>query len=266
MTTDALARKSTVIELVAAFRETERVIRESFAAIVEAEKALNAVFTLGGDHPIRIGCSRYHYHDANFAEPGETIAHMQREAWGVIVQRLELHKAMSIARFKELEAQLKDGELPPITEDNVTAFVENAMGSLGEMMREAIQEVFDWLRPHHSELKTNSEYEVPSKVILGWVVDQGWNGKGFRINHYRQQNIIALENVFNALAGQGQVAKQYQSALQVAIEASTDGTGETDLFTFKAFKNHNLHLTFKRLDLLAAFNAIAGGKRLHKAA
>ena|SRR5439155_23407886 len=45
-----------------------------------------------------------------------------------------------------------------------------------------------------------------------------------------------------------------------AIEAAKDG--ETDYFRFKCFRNRNLHLEFKRLDLVAKLNAVAGGMRL----
>jgi len=41
-----------------------------------------------------------------------------------------------------------------------------------------------------------------------------------------------------------------------------DGIGETDYFAFRCFKNGNLHLIFKRPDLVRRLNQIAGGKRL----
>ena len=47
-----------------------------------------------------------------------------------------------------------------------------------------------------------------------------------------------------------------------AIEAAKDGTGETEYLRFRCFRNRNLHLEFKRLDLVAKLNAIAGGMRL----
>src|SRR5436190_20361060 len=37
---------------------------------------------------------------------------------------------------------------------------------------------------------------------------------------------------------------------------------ETDYFKFRCFRNRNLHQEFKRLDLVAKLNAIAGGMRL----
>ena len=62
----------------------------------------------------------------------------------------------------------------------------------------------------------------------------------------------------------GQINKSHYSALHDAIVATpiTSGKGETEYFEFRAFRNGNLHLKVRRLDLLERFNALAGGKRL----
>ena len=112
------------------------------------------------------------------------------------------------------------------------------------------------------QLKTNTELEIGERVILGSVVRR-WYGT-WQVNDYARQRLIALENVFNGLAGNGEICKTYYSQLQTEIERREDnnGEGETALFAFRACKNGNLHLRFKRLDLLAQFNALAGGKNL----
>jgi hypothetical protein len=74
-----------------------------------------------------------------------------------------------------------------------------------------------------------------------------------------------LENVFTALDGNGQIAKRYNSVLEDAICSAPGGVGETDYFNFKAHRNGNLHISFRRRDLLARFNQIAGGARLRPA-
>lgn len=40
------------------------------------------------------------------------------------------------------------------------------------------------------------------------------------------------------------------------------GADETAYFRFRCFKNGNLHIEFKRLDLVARLNQVAGGARL----
>jgi hypothetical protein len=260
-----LARRSTVRELVAAFQQAEATVRASFAAIVDAEKKLNAVFTMGEQFGIRIEASR-HGHGTDFSDADGAVKRIARQAWAVIVDRLELRRMMSIKRWNELENQLDKGELPEITEENVNAFAKGYAIALPDMIGEAVEEVFNWLRPWNTDYKTNSKYEVGEKVVLSWIVDRAFCKEGYRVNYNRSQNLVALENVFNALDGKGNIAKGYQSELQTAIEASgKEGRGETSLFSFRVFKNGNMHMTFKRADLLARFNQIAGGRRLRAA-
>jgi hypothetical protein len=261
MTDTTLARRSTVRELVAAFQVAEQTVRRCFSQLAEAEREVNLAFTASNRSEISIDANEHW--GSRWDDADATIEKMQRQAWRVIVDRLELRRAMSIARYDELVRTLDHEKLPPITEENVSAFVDRFAQDLPAMISEAVREVFEWLRPRNSKLKTNSEYEVPAKVILPSMVEMTFGR--WHVNHYRQQNLVALENVFNSLAGNGQVAKAYQSQLQTAIEASS-GEGETELFRFKACANRNLHLWFKRGDLLARFNRIAGGKRLRPAA
>jgi len=266
-----LTRRATVRELVAAFQTAEAQVRSSFAALVQAEKDLNIAFGVTGIHRIDISASDHHWR-SRFDDADAAVARMARDAWKLIVDRLELHRAMSITRYEALARQIRDGkDLPPITEEAVVAFVAQSAADLPTMFEEAIREVHDWLRPRGSAYKTNSEYEIPQKVVLSYVVDpvdKRWAPGPFRVCYSTAQRLIALENVFNGLDGRGQIAKDHYSQLHRAIEACPRdvGHGETDLFKFRVFGNGNGHLTFKRKDLLARLNQVAGGKRLRSEA
>lgn len=282
MTTNGdLALRATVRELVAAFVEAEREVRESFARIAAAEDRVNAVFGNSAERytGIRVSACSTNWRD-NFRDPDEAIRLMRTAAWSSIVDRLELRRFMSIKRWDQLQRQLSAErhdrhvradlpELPPITEESVMAFARDNLASAREMLQEAVEEVFEWLRPRgstaESRLKTNSQLEVPAKVILPGVVEERWTGKGFEVEYRCRQNLVALERVFHALAGDGRMNVAGESELAAAIAASSDGTGETSLLRFKACKNGHLHLRFLSADLLARFNALAGGRRLRPA-
>jgi hypothetical protein len=110
------------------------------------------------------------------------------------------------------------------------------------------------------EMKTNSSFRVGRKVILCNRVERTWNGQGFRVNHYREQEIKALDGVFHLLDGKG-IIRDHRGPLQKAInECGAAGRGETDYFAFKCFKNGNPHLTMKRLDLVKELNGLAAGE------
>lgn len=268
MNTD-LAYRATVRELVRTFAEAEHDIRAAFAAIVAAEERLNAAFILGehGHKDFHVSACGTRYHD-NFKDPDQAIKLLARKAWYRVAERYELRRFMSIKRWDAFNREVDEDKMPAFTEEHVMGFLHAQLASARDHLTEAVNEVFEWLRPRAGSrvhaLKTNSELEVPGKVILAYVVQGRWSGNGFEVDYHYRQNIVALENVFRALDGRGAITG-YEPELETAIKASADGEGETDLFRFRCCRNRNLHLTFKRPDLLARFNAIAGGKRLRPA-
>lgn len=266
--TTSLAHRATVRTLVAAFVRTEATVRESFAALEAAQRDLNAVFALGdGRQTIDYRADRYSGRTTRFNDVEFTVDEMRRSAWRYLVEKLELRRIMSAARWKELDEQLDKETPPPITEEVVFGMAARYMSTLPELYEENVREVFEWLRPssdgYGKKYKTNAKYELGERVILSWMVSPAWTGGGFRVDHDRQQRLVALDNVFSALDGQG---LKTQSDLAQAIEASRTGEGESRYFAFKCCKNRNMHLRFKRLDLLKRLNEIAGGKRLRGAA
>lgn len=260
---DALVRRASVADLVRAFQESADVVRTAFAMLHAAEEKLNATFRLSGHSGVDITpagdrCVRF---DAERA-----VERMKRDAWNVIVDRLELWRVLSDEHAKKLRHELERGTLPEITEENVHAFARSYLDRLPELLTEMVVEVYEWLRPCEgtvrSKYKTNSLLEVGVKVVLTGMVERAFMGAGFRVRYHSEQRLRALENVFTALDGRGQIGKRYNSILQDTIDKAPEGRGETDYFRFRACKNGNLHVEFRRRDLLARFNQIAGGAHL----
>jgi hypothetical protein len=117
------------------------------------------------------------------------------------------------------------------------------------------------------EYKTNqrnARWELGERIVLTSVVSKCWIRKGrFDVRDHSSQRLSALERVFLALDGAGMTGRGYYSDLEVAIKTvEKGGRGRTALFEFRACGNGSLHLRFLRADLLAAFNRVAGGRRL----
>jgi hypothetical protein len=184
------------------------------------------------------------------------------------IHALDIDKILSIKRGDEIRKKLDDGELPEITIQNIYEVFETLMQNTNNFAEEAVHEVYDWLRPHEgyrgSEYKTNQKYamfELGKKVIIPYIVERGWGGGGFHVNYYREKNLIALDKVFYLLDGKSMMTEGYRSPLVDKINEGK-GAGETDYFSFKCYGNNNLHLEFKRIDLVKEFNRVAGGMNL----
>lgn len=262
MTTAAITPRLTIPEVVRVYEAACAEIRESFGRLSETQDRLNATFTLGHYTSIHVNAR------VDFGDPEREIVRIRHDVWACIIDRLEVRRLLSIARWRELELQLERHELPEITERSVAELVRGFETHLPEMLAEAVEEVFAWLRPARSEYKRNSELEVPERVVLRHIVER-WDrfNTAFRVHYRVEQNLLALESVFNALDGRGQIAKTHYSAISNVIRApGFSGKGRTDLFEFTVHKNSTMHLRILRKDLLQKFNAIAGGRRLRPAA
>lgn len=250
--------RTTLTEMVSVYRQCETDIRQAYRLLVSAEQRLKQVFK-PDSYLFSLDRNQYRHYD----RPDETMAEIKKDAWRALIDRLELRRVLSVKRAEELDEQLRTGEgLPEITEPSIIAMLEGTLSQVNTFIEEAVQEVFEFLRPPGSRYKTNTEYEVGKRAILSWVLNERWSGGKWSVSWHSQQKLTALDNVFHRLDGSGRV-KTHRGSLVDAIEAcGPDGTGQTQYFKFRCFHNRNLHLEFKRMDLVARLNAVAGGKRL----
>ena len=141
----------------------------------------------------------------------------------MLIDRMELRRILSVKRNEELNRQIETGkDLPDIDEAQILAMLEGTLANTGAFIEEAVQEVFEFLRPRNSRYKTNTEFEIGKRVIL-FAVENKWGG-GFRVDHYREQHIRAIDNVFHAMDGNGTI-KTHRGPLIDAMEAAKDGRG-----------------------------------------
>ena len=93
---------------------------------------------------------------------------------------------------------------------------------------------------------------IGPKVIITCCVGS------YGTNNYKDQNLRALDNVFHRL--DGKAAPKYPDGLVTAVnqamrERKTEI--ETDYFRCRWYRNGNLHMEFKRLDLLNSLTSTA---------
>jgi hypothetical protein len=249
---EALAGRQTVSEFVDEYGRAERDIRAGFALVKRGLEALGE------------GTSLYVNHYVDFDDIDEVATMLRRKAWSNIVDRLQMRRAMSVKAWDEFEKLMRTGECPPMTVEIVEGMVRQYKQDLPAMLEASVVEIFEWLRPRDSEYKTNTEYEIGKRVVMNGIVRRGFSTWG--ISTYYRQELIALENVFDLVAGR-QPAERVNgcSNLETAINTihlSGPCEGETEHFKFRGFKKGTLHLEFRNPAHVARLNAIAGGARI----
>lgn len=265
---------STATMLAEAFQRHTARIRELALEIGTEVEALQQAFkfTDGNCSAFGIELKTHYGHDSVAPEHIDgLILEMTREAWKVLIEKLELRKIMSTKRVEEMNdalhkpinpryAKRSDFKFPEITAETILSVLGGFAASADEYFQENLKEVFDWLRsrPGWCKLKTNNSDLVGRKVIKTYAVDRDYGSGGWRPNYNHSAQFQALDNVFHLLDGKG-LPKTHRGPLHEAMLLSgSEGKGETEYFKFKCYGNRNFHLEFKRLDLLAEFNRRGG--------
>jgi hypothetical protein len=257
--TTNVAVRETLPTMIATYNLAIKDIEAAYQTLEDAQKRLRAVFL---DVPgYNFCCNDRNSSDVGKKASDEINKVIKKDAWRIIVEKMELRRLLSIQRRDELDKQIHDGELPDLTEANVMALFETSAANVQNYVEEAIKEVFEWLQPCNGKYKTNSEYDLGKRVVMSYMVEKGYNRGKYRVNYRREKYLTALDSVFLAMDGKGTI-KGYGGDLFQAIADSQDGTGSTQYFKFRAYQNGNLHIEFLRPDLVARLNAVAGGARL----
>lgn len=243
--TTAVAARLSIAERCAQCRKA----KESLLAAI----ALLADVPLANDHEIR----------SQFGNPVDACLYVERVFWQRFVEDTGVKSMMSIKKREELDRQLypdrcrrfhdQSAALPPFEEAQVYAFFDAICRGAGDMIKDAIREVFEWLRPANRHYKTNDDFMIGRKVILSYMAEH-YTG----VNYHRRAEVDALGNVLHMLDGRG--VRKHPDTLSNAISNAwrNGDTFEDEYLIAKKFANQNAHLTFKRPDLIAQINASSG--------
>lgn len=256
--------EQTATRMAREFSEATAEIARLTAAIHAQTQRLDDAFRGGDEHFSRFQMELYYAGDRH-SDFADVLKEMERRAWDVLVDALGIKNVMAVSKRKAFDEQLDKGQLPPINEQTITAILLGFAGQADQFAREAAREVFDMLRPRGhrgGQYATNSAFRVGRRVILPYLVERKYMGSGYHVTYGREQELTAIDGVFHLLDGKG-VMRENRGPLVLAINAvDGEGRGETEYFKFKCFKNRNLHLEFKNLELVKQLNLLATGERV----
>lgn len=238
------------------YRIAQKEVKEAFKLIISAKTRLKSCF---GPYNDRIFPHNFREYNLK-KESAAALDIIRRNAWKGIIEKTQIKNLISNKRKNHLEDQLERGELPELDHQTLADMLSDLGGNIDSYFKEAVQEIFNWLRPRRSGYKTNSEYEIGKKVIISDALNTDYC---VSLSHYHNHRFVSLDNVFHLLDGKG-ISKYPNDAVTKIREAIqlNEWECESTYFYFKWYKNGNIHIEFKRLDLLKELNRIGGGNRV----
>lgn len=199
---------------------------------------------------------------------------LKKDAWLSVIEKTQLFSLMSIESANKLKKSFYGDEtcesagIPSFTFDNVTAFIDERQQAMPDMFDEKILEVYKILRPsNYYDLKTNktSLFEgIGKKVILEWYFERKYSG-GLEIRYQKREEINAIQEIFSLLEGKGIPADGEKLYHKLSGAERADAYND-EYFRIKGYNNGNMHLEFKRMDLVRKIVATAKEKLLGKVA
>jgi len=280
MQSTELAEYTTASQLAVTYRVEIESICAALATIKESLDRLNQQFKPDSHHEFELNLAPKRWSGrASPINDASTIPALigqyHRDAWRVIVNKLNIRKLMSSKRSSQLDELLEKGKveiedgtfqtLPPLTEENIIAIIQSFVDSAESFLVEAVREEYDYWKPggRHRDHKTNQQhtFKLEKKLIKGHAFRTcsfGWTTSLGGMAQDTQKHLCALDNIMHLLDGKGQVKGWCGPVIDSISAAQQQGimSVTTDYFKIKWFNNGNMHLEFKRLDLLDKFNEI----------
>lgn len=183
---------------------------------------------------------------------------LKRKFWEHVITRSGIKQIMHHRVRRELENQMRDNRtMPDFETQAIQATLYGWAESSGDVFTQMCQETFRQMLPWRGKYKTNKLHRIDKRVVMDGAM--GWYSQS--VGEYATEKLRDLDRIFHQLDGKSPPEYPHDLVSVINDEASNkQEDAETEYFYARWFKNKNIHLTFKRLDLLSEFNRIGAGE------
>lgn len=233
-----LALPTTLTDLLQARQDALRLLSDARSLTGKAKELLDrhGRYLMPGNGQLRDSAERVQ---------AELDASMWRRAFDLTGFK-QLMDAQAVADF---ERSLSPRP-PEFTEANIRATFIDLHGKSREMFRRGVVNVFRYLS---DDYKTNARepFKIGRKVVVGYMVQPSFK-RGLQIRIGSGDKLGDIDRVMQTLDGKQFTPRALEFAINAALEKGE--VYECANYRAKGFKNGNLHLEFKRPDLLDGLN------------
>lgn len=193
-----------------------------------------------------------------FSHPRESMAIVSAEemirgfdavAWRRLMHSSGLKTFMSSSRLAAWDQTIREKKAAEFTMENIQATFERLLGERENMMGEGIVSVFRGLSWSH---KTNSPVKFGKKIILRSAF-----GYLIALSLDKTRLVDDLVRFFHVADGKPQPDHRDNfAALHTYRNAVEASAYESEYIEARGFLNGNLHIRFKRMDLVERMNEV----------
>lgn len=141
---------------------------------------------------------------------------------------------------------------PEFTESTIRATFLSLAQEAETMFARGLVNVFLRLSKHH-RTNTNSPFKVNARAIIPYIVVSNWS-RGRQLRYDASGQINDIDRVFKVLDGKKHDPRTLEFAINAALAHLE--VFDDDYYQVKGYGNGNMHMLFKRNDLLERANKI----------
>jgi hypothetical protein len=190
--------------------------------------------------------------DLRYSSVDKAMEEVKREVdcdvWTYLIGATELKSLMDAETLKAFQEQVRK-DPPEVTLDNLISTFTGLRDRRGSILQQSLVNVFKKLSRHYAN---NDAFRLGKKMILDYALSQHGGFYG-----YKRDLVADVDRMFHVLDGK-QPPSHLNDAGTVVGEASHkhERECETEYFRFQLYRNGNLHVIFKKPDLVAKANKI----------
>ncbi|QYG04038.1 DUF4942 domain-containing protein [Massilia sp. NP310] len=223
------------------------------ASIGEAREILRASgFDRGGRHPemyeIELeSISGFRHAVQNDKVFDMLISGYDAKAWDHLMHESGMLSFMSAKDVEDWGQKIQKREIPALTMDSIKATFSELHAKRKQMMNDGIEQLYRALSWSH---KTNSPVAFGKKIIL-----QGRNDWPCNRNRAHVDDVIRFMHVMD-----GKPQPDHRDNFSMFSDFQPSSAFQSDYVSVVGFQNGNLHVYFKRPDLVAKMNAVLASR------
>ena len=231
-------------------------------ALVEQGLALltEAISTCPGQYGIQGALDHVRWYSDNVAQRNTPDVKMavQRATWRALVDTSRLTTVMAASDVEKLKEQIAK-DCPEITPETVVSTFVQLYKDRDKSYRRGLVELFQNLCRTY---KSNKAFKIGKRIILDNAMSEnGWNS--FNTDEARSNDLM---RIFMLTAGKdpGKLPRDEQFSNALSVARRTDQSDyENEYFLAKLYKNGNVHIFFKRQDLVDKINQLIADEYGH---
>ena len=196
----------------------------------------------------------YQYGLPTSAEPrgrlDEAIKELDRMYWRQSFDHTGLMQLLDAKSKEKFDRDLNDNP-PEFTIENVQASFFDFAQNAEKMFDDGVVNVFRHLSNRYQR---NDDFKITERIVMTGMIQPRWS-RGLQLAYGRSEDEINdIDRVFKTFDGVKHEPRFLSNSINNAIQHGTKY--EDDYFECRAYKNGNLHMRFKRMDLLDKVNLI----------